>query len=99
MVFRFFKQMTKALDTVHSNFMVHRDVNTRNYLVTHDLNIKLHNFPTVLDITEENNEELKKVIGTAFYCPPVSISQDYNLMLCRNLLKDRHIHTFPIFIH
>jgi serine/threonine protein kinase len=64
--------MTRALDTIHSNNMVHRDVNCRNYLVTHDLHTKLHNFRSTLEVTDENQDELKKTIGTAFYCPPVS---------------------------
>ena len=76
------KQILQALNYLHSNNLVHRDIKSENILVEYsyaehdDVNIKIIDFGTCNYVTQDKHLTMK--VGSPYYIAPEVLKSDYN---------------------
>lgn len=79
------RQMCLAIQYMHSQWVVHRDIKGDNYLMDRDnildpeCKIMLTDFGTAKEINVDKNERLTGQVGTKIYWPPEFFAGSYSL--------------------
>jgi len=70
-----FRQILSAVNYLHHNFIVHRDLKSENIILEGDI-IKLVDFGTAQEFASD--QKMKGAYGTAYYMAPEVIENEYN---------------------
>ncbi|NXR48284.1 PAK3 kinase, partial [Hippolais icterina] len=69
------RECLQALNSLHSNLVIHRDVKSENILLGMDGSVKLADFGLCAQLTPEQSKQ-SSVVGTAHWMAPEYVNKD-----------------------